>query len=465
MNSMRNQANWDRQITAAVLRGESATVEKLVRNGIDPDTVPGEDMRGWTLLMLASRLGNVAVVQTLVRCGADPLLVNDSGQTAEDVAKFWGHKRVVQVLKQAATGGSFLDEDDLSIQDKTMSERERLLSVGLAPSKPNFFSPAMKTTFDRSADYRKDAAWLKNAVKEVNARFLVFRDGAPLVATSVESKNVAICWQTGLDLRSQKPAVDVMSLKHWVFLGIDEHRGNTFWAFEQEKPFDTAARNAIYAGVHDRRLFNLNQYDASIVAYARALLEWQKAHVYCPKCGSQSAVVEAGHKLECTDPACPTRKVLTNTHYPRTDPVVITLVVSKDGSRCLLGRNKGMPTGMYTCLSGFVEGGESLEAAVRREIKEETGVVVGPVRYHSNQPWPYPMQMMIGCIGFAETEAITIQEEEIEAARWFTKEEVRDMFGHRSNYWVPPKYAIAHHLIKSWSNMASDFEVQQKAKL
>ena len=140
-----------------------------------------------------------------------------------------------------------------------------------------------------------------------------------------------------------------------------------------------------------------------------------------------------------------------NTSYPRTDPVVISVVISPDNTRMLLGRKKQFPSTMYSCLAGFMEPGESVEEAARREIKEESGVDVGEVTYVSSQPWPYPAVLMIGCVSRAKTEMIEICTEELEDAKWFDIEDVRKGINNESSVLaIPPPETIAHQLIKSW---------------
>jgi NAD+ diphosphatase len=140
-------------------------------------------------------------------------------------------------------------------------------------------------------------------------------------------------------------------------------------------------------------------------------------------------------------------------HFPRTDPVVIMVV--SDGDKCLLGQSRGRlsRTGRYSALAGFMDQGESIEEAVRREVKEEAGIEVGEVRYHSSQPWPFPSSLMIGCHGKARTTDIHIDDEEMTDVRWFSRDEVRlALKGENPDLQVPDSIAIAHHLIKAWAN-------------
>jgi NAD+ diphosphatase len=152
-------------------------------------------------------------------------------------------------------------------------------------------------------------------------------------------------------------------------------------------------------------------------------------------------VTQAGWQRVCQ--AC------GGSHFPRTDPVVIMLITR--GNKVLLGRSPGWPEGMYSCLAGFVEPGETIEAAVRREVWEEAGVHVGEVRYLASQPWPFPSSLMFGCQGFATSDDITIDPVEIEDALWVSREEVMDAFaGLREGLLPARKGAIAHFLLRNW---------------
>ncbi len=181
--------------------------------------------------------------------------------------------------------------------------------------------------------------------------------------------------------------------------------------------------------------------DAAIAAQARTLVDWHRRHGHCGECGGHTRSVQGGAHRICFD--CQTES------FPRTDPVAIAVVVK--GDRCLLGRGPGWPDGMYSALAGFIEAGESLEDAARREVLEETGVRVGAVRYLRSQPWPFPSSLMIGCIAEAESEEIEIDPAELDDAKWFSRDALRAaLAGKREDLRVPPPFAIAHHLIRAW---------------
>ncbi len=178
------------------------------------------------------------------------------------------------------------------------------------------------------------------------------------------------------------------------------------------------------------------------IAEAKAVLHWHARHRFCPNCGAATQAVHAGWRRDC--PKCEAQ------HFPRTDPVVIMLAV--DGERCLLGRSPRFVPTMWSCLAGFVEPGEAIEDAVRRETREEAGIACGRVVYFGSQPWPFPSSLMIGCHAEAVTHDIVVDREELEDARWFGKGEIETMLmrRHPEGLTTPPPVAIAHHIIRAW---------------
>lgn len=183
--------------------------------------------------------------------------------------------------------------------------------------------------------------------------------------------------------------------------------------------------------------------DTGALAQARSMLEWHRTHPRCARCGAPTELRDAGYKRVC--PACAAE------HFPRTDPVVIMLV--HRGDRCLLGRQPRFPEGLFTCLAGFIEPGETIEDAVRREVLEEAGVRVGEVEYLTSQPWPFPSQLMIGCLAEALSESIEIDGNELAEARWIERDEVRAILDGRGDgsLQFPPSIAIARRLISAWA--------------
>jgi NAD+ diphosphatase len=182
--------------------------------------------------------------------------------------------------------------------------------------------------------------------------------------------------------------------------------------------------------------------ELGILAEAKALLFWHSRHRFCSNCGAPTTVTSAGFRRDCG--SCGAQ------HFPRTDPVAIMLI--HHGDRCLLGRQARFIANSYSCLAGFIEPGETIEDAVRRETFEEAGIRVGGVRYMASQPWPFPASIMIGCTGEALTEDITLDRDELEDGRWFSRDEVRLMLAreHPGGLITPPPMAIAHFLMRSW---------------
>lgn len=178
--------------------------------------------------------------------------------------------------------------------------------------------------------------------------------------------------------------------------------------------------------------------ELGVLATAKSLLSWHAGHRFCSRCGSPTELTASGFRRDC--PSCGAQ------HFPRTDPVVIMLV--HRGDSCLLGRQSRFTPGTYSCLAGFLEPGETIEDAVRRETFEEAGIRVGEVRYETSQPWPFPASLMIGCSGEALDGEIRVDREELEDARWFDREELRAMVSgrHPDGLRLPPPIAIARHL-------------------
>jgi NAD+ diphosphatase len=178
------------------------------------------------------------------------------------------------------------------------------------------------------------------------------------------------------------------------------------------------------------------------LAEGKAMLLWHARHGFCANCGTQTTASEGGWRRDCAH--CKVQ------HFPRTDPVVIMLAI--DGDRCLLGRQARFGAGMWSCLAGFVEPGETIEEAVRREVMEEAGIACGDVKYFATQPWPFPMSLMIGCHARATTNDIKVDTTELEDARWFSRQEAAEMLlrRHTQGLSTPPSAAIAYHIIRAW---------------
>jgi NAD+ diphosphatase len=185
--------------------------------------------------------------------------------------------------------------------------------------------------------------------------------------------------------------------------------------------------------------------DAAILAQSRSMLDWHARHGFCSVCGQPSSIGEAGYSRKCDDEDCGAM------HFPRTDPVTIMLVL--DGERCLLGRQTIFAQNSYSALAGFMEPGETIEETVRREVFEEVGIRIGEVRYIFSQPWPFPSSLMMGCFGTAESTEINVDTNELEEARWFSRDEVVEMvesWRDPEKLRMPAPLAIAHQLAAAW---------------
>jgi NAD+ diphosphatase len=223
-----------------------------------------------------------------------------------------------------------------------------------------------------------------------------------------------------------------------VFLGLREGRP-LFAAVPTEGDPDPAYAHRKTWGAIAR----LPPDDLAIFGAARSVLDWHARHRFCARCGQPTQLTKGGWQRDC--PACKAQ------HFPRTDPVAIMLVECE--GQILLGRQSRFPPRSYSALAGFVEPGETVEEAVRREVFEEAGVRVGEVRYVASQPWPFPSQLMIGCLGHAGSLELAIDSSEIEDARWFTRADVAEALAKErdsASFVPPPPQAIAHHLLQWW---------------
>ena len=187
----------------------------------------------------------------------------------------------------------------------------------------------------------------------------------------------------------------------------------------------------------------MDDRDASALSYARGMFNWHRRHLFCGACGSRTISVQGGHVRQCTSEGCSIH------HFPRTDPAIIVLVHC--GHRCLLGRKQEWPEGRYSTIAGFVEPGEAIEQAVVREVREETGVDVSEVSYHSSQPWPFPASVMLGFHARADdTRPIELVDGELEDARWFDRGEIGRALDRTGPLRLPPAFSISRRLISDW---------------
>lgn len=299
----------------------------------------------------------------------------------------------------------------------------------LLPNNPNAFT---RSPLDRAGLKRKDEAYLKEALANEHAALLAFNKGRPLFL-EVDGGLDVLWLPTNVYAQSGDKEQPL------IFLGLDEHQG-PYFACEvaDTEPF---AGVGIFEELRPAapRLVSKN---LPVIGTARALFEWHSRNRFCANCGTPSRVIEAGWVRKCD--ACAAE------HYPRVDPVCI--MVPTFGDKCFLGRQKPWPPGMHSALAGFIEPGEAIEEAVARETLEEAGLKVKHVEMHSTQPWPFPHSLMIGVLCEVEDDNATVDTTELESGRWFTREEAKLLIaGKHPNCGSPPPFAIAHQLLKTWS--------------
>ena len=290
---------------------------------------------------------------------------------------------------------------------------------------------------DRGDVIRRDENLLSINSKSENAKYLLMKDLNPLVL--FRKNNSLISWKK-FDYISKIFPKNILG--NFIFLG--SINGEEFFVLdvsmeeklilEKDESFCDSREIAT----------ELSQGESGILSQARAQLEWHKRTKFCSSCGAETTSHRGGQVRRCL--------ICKMEHFPRTDPVAIMLVYK--GEKCILGQTRARQrSGFYSCLAGFIDQGESIEEAVKREVKEESGLMVGNIVYHSSQPWPFPSSLMIGCHAQALTEEINYDEEEMSDVRWFTKKEVNLAINSESSLIkVPGPVAIAHHLIKSWVN-------------
>ena len=284
---------------------------------------------------------------------------------------------------------------------------------------------------------RRDPRWLDEQAKNPGSRFLPLWQLNVLVQ---DDAGIRLGWLGPEAVAPGKNGAPP------VFLGLLD--GVAHFAIDVSALEDPRGELALVDGwrFEDARTAatQLGGPEAGIVAQSRAQIDWHQRHRFCSVCGERTAPGRGGNVRTC--PACKAE------HFPRTDPVAIMVIA--DGDRCLLGQSRGRlsRTGMYSALAGFMNQGESIEEAVRREVKEEAGIEVGEVRYHSSQPWPFPSSLMIGCHGRALSTDIRIDDEEMTDVRWFGRDAVRAALREENpDLRIPAPIAIAHHLIKAWA--------------
>ncbi|MBA0051456.1 NAD(+) diphosphatase [Streptomyces sp. AJS327] len=282
---------------------------------------------------------------------------------------------------------------------------------------------------DRAANQRLDEAWLAAAWSHPTTRVFVVSEGKALIEDTGDGRTELVMMPS-----FEAPITEA----HRYFLGVDDD-GVRYFALQKDSlpgRMDDVARPA---GLREAGVL-LSERDCELLTHAIGLENWQRTHRFCSRCGERTVIAAAGHVRRC--PPCGAE------HYPRTDPAVIMLVTD-DQDRALLGRQVHWPEGRFSTLAGFVEPGESLEAAVVREVAEEAGVTVGSVDYVGSQPWPFPSSLMLGFMAHATSPRIQVDGDEIEDARWFSREDLR--LAINSGEVLPPSgISIASRLVERW---------------
>ncbi|MDU8944409.1 NAD(+) diphosphatase [Ovoidimarina sediminis] len=303
---------------------------------------------------------------------------------------------------------------------------------------------------DRAAERRGDAEAL---LADPGAKVMPVWRGKPLLEADGEARRGG--WIA--------PDHGLLAGAPRVFLGLDDGAPRFAADVSGWEPGETAETVGAFVDPSEQRhpdlpdtqafaelrqnMIRLSAREAELAATAKAILGWHVTHRFCAQCGAESSISQGGWQRTC--PACGAH------HFPRTDPVVIMLITH--GNNVLMGRSPGWPEGMYSLLAGFVEPGETIEAAVRREVFEETSVRVGEVSYLASQPWPFPSSLMIGCHGHATSREITIDPAEIEAALWVSREDMMEIVaGHRTDIRAARKGSIAHFLVTRWLSDSLD---------
>jgi NAD+ diphosphatase len=293
----------------------------------------------------------------------------------------------------------------------------------------------VNSAFDRITHKRDDLEWVAQHLIDPSTRFVPVWKQKNLINTEKLKASI---------LSQQDIARPETLVESTVLLGSHEERA--YFAYYIDGERDPIHENLFRtdATFEDLRRLGpmLDDWDASLLAYAKGICYWHERHRFCGACGSPTVNSKAGHLRMCSNSIC------AAPHFPRTDPAIIVLVHC--GERCLLGRQPRWPKTVYSTLAGFVEPGESAEQAVLREVWEETGVRIEEMLYQSSQPWPFPGSLMLGFQATAKFKEIRRNDNELEDARWFTREQVIDAVADRGPLKLPPAFSVSRRLIEDW---------------
>jgi NAD+ diphosphatase len=301
--------------------------------------------------------------------------------------------------------------------------------------------PFSGNPLDRASDKRTDAVWIESKRRDPSSLIFPMWRLQPFLSGPEKPELPA-------EIGMLRPGVaDSLAGENapCIFLGLDGEVA--VFALDISEASDPANQGPLAGLGYFREARTAAQTvsikDAAIIAQAKALIDWHQRHGYCPRCGAPTRIMDAGYRRLCGK--------CNAEHFPRVDPVVIMLAT--EGDACLVGRGKQFPAGMFSALAGFIEPGETIEEAVRRELMEEASAKVGEVTYYATQPWPFPSSLMIGCFAKAESRHAKADEIEIAEVRWIERALARELVAGKrvDGIMVPPPIAIAYHLIKTWA--------------
>jgi NAD+ diphosphatase len=301
--------------------------------------------------------------------------------------------------------------------------------------------PFAGNLLNRASDKRTDAAWIASRRRNPSSLILPMWRLAPFLRgpeEAVAPTELGLIHPGIADALSDADAA-------CIFLGLDGDIA--LFALDVSVSADPAKAAPLAGLGHFHEARNAAQIvsikDAAIIAQAKAMIDWHQRHGFCARCGTATKIMDAGYRRLCGK--------CNAEHFPRVDPVVIMLAT--EGDACLVGRGKQFPAGMFSALAGFVEPGETIEEAVRRELMEEAGLKVGAVTYYATQPWPFPSSLMIGCFAQAANRDAKADDNELAEVRWLERSLARELLAGKqaAGIRVPPPIAIAHHLIKAWA--------------
>jgi NAD+ diphosphatase len=283
----------------------------------------------------------------------------------------------------------------------------------------------------RHSQRRRDKSYINKVYKDAKTLFIpIFNDSHLL---NDEQPNM-------LSYQEIKNLEDIISFS--VFLG--ENSNNTYFSISLTGDNNIVSKRLSKFGTFlnlRKQASILDEETAGLLAFARAMDYWHRQNLYCGNCGDETDIIEAGFSRKCSNTEC------QRTFFPRIDPAVIVLVTNDDS--CLLGRHSSWQKGLYAVIAGFVEPGESMESAVKREVEEETGIRVKNIKYHSSQPWPFPCSVMIAFTATAENIDIDNDEDELDDVRWFSRDELKKKLA-ANQITIASKVSIAFSLISEW---------------